>query len=253
MKHDSGCPIGQDLDDTMRQDYKRDMSESEDDDDYDYEAEMNPEACPGCGAMPGDGVNPKCDDPLGCGYYWKEIQADTSGRSLRDMLKAPLSADDDGVQSVHARDGFETEDGMWIENPFWDEEGREEVNPDEHYGDSFKNSALARRLRWGENSDYDGLPLNESCMFDRFSTLVGHRSDGTFKQESAKSTPLRDVIIQIVKEMKLSVAGPAFGSVMSGYDAEDNDDENEDYKVLTPKKMPEPEKSATKLKKKSKS
>jgi hypothetical protein len=169
------------------------------------------------------------------------------------MLKAPLSADDDGVQSVHARDGFETEDGMWIENPFWDEEGREEVNPDEHYGDSFKNSALARRLRWGENSDYDGLPLNESCMFDRFSTLVGHRSDGTFKQESAKSTPLRDVIIQIVKEMKLSVAGPAFGSVMSGYDAEDNDDENEDYKVLTPKKMPEPEKSATKLKKKSKS
>jgi hypothetical protein len=40
---------------------------------------------------------------------------------------------------------------------------------------------------------------------------------------------------------------------MSGYDAEDNDDENEDYKVLTPKKMPEPEKSATKLKKKSKS
>jgi hypothetical protein len=27
------------------------------------------EACPGCGSMPGDGITPGCDDPMGCGYH----------------------------------------------------------------------------------------------------------------------------------------------------------------------------------------
>lgn len=27
-----------------------------------------PEACPGCGCMPGDGRTPGCTDPLGCGF-----------------------------------------------------------------------------------------------------------------------------------------------------------------------------------------
>lgn len=34
----------------------------------------NPEACPGCGRMPGEGVNPACDDAGGCGF-WKAENA----------------------------------------------------------------------------------------------------------------------------------------------------------------------------------
>lgn len=29
----------------------------------------DPEACPGCGCLPGDGLTPGCNDPDGCGYY----------------------------------------------------------------------------------------------------------------------------------------------------------------------------------------
>jgi hypothetical protein len=35
----------------------------------DVEEEDDPEACPGCGARPGDGLTVGCDDPDGCGYY----------------------------------------------------------------------------------------------------------------------------------------------------------------------------------------
>jgi len=32
-------------------------------------AELDPEACPGCGCMPGDGITDGCTHPEGCGYY----------------------------------------------------------------------------------------------------------------------------------------------------------------------------------------
>lgn len=31
--------------------------------------------CPGCGNGPGDGLNPNCNDPEGCGY-WRELYAE---------------------------------------------------------------------------------------------------------------------------------------------------------------------------------
>lgn len=34
----------------------------------------NPEACPSCGSLPGDGVKDSCNDPNGCGYWKKEAQ-----------------------------------------------------------------------------------------------------------------------------------------------------------------------------------
>jgi hypothetical protein len=33
------------------------------------EGEPNPEACPGCGCLPGDGLTDGCEDPTGCGYF----------------------------------------------------------------------------------------------------------------------------------------------------------------------------------------
>lgn len=41
------------------------------DDDDEFEV-TDPEACPGCGTKPGEGVTPDCDHPAGCGY-WKEV------------------------------------------------------------------------------------------------------------------------------------------------------------------------------------
>lgn len=37
----------------------------------------DPEACPGCGCKPGDGITDDCDDPGGCGYF-KEWEAAAS-------------------------------------------------------------------------------------------------------------------------------------------------------------------------------
>ena len=33
------------------------------------DVEENPEACPGCGCLPGDGVSEDCDDEEGCGFF----------------------------------------------------------------------------------------------------------------------------------------------------------------------------------------
>jgi len=30
--------------------------------------DLSPEACPGCGCLPGDGLTDGCEDPMGCGY-----------------------------------------------------------------------------------------------------------------------------------------------------------------------------------------
>lgn len=38
------------------------------------EEPRHPEACPGCGNLPGQGINPDCDDPDGCGH-WRAQQA----------------------------------------------------------------------------------------------------------------------------------------------------------------------------------
>ena len=109
--------------------------------------------------------------------------------------------------------------------------------------------ALSKRLHWNEVSDYDGLPLNESSMFNRFNTLVGHRPDGTFDNRNSESSKLRAIVKKNVIEMKLSIAGPAFG----GAQIEDPDDEEQDRKVTTTKKkVPAPKSSGTRLKSKTK-
>lgn len=109
--------------------------------------------------------------------------------------------------------------------------------------------ALSKRLHWNEVSDYDGLPLNESSMFNRFNTLVGHRPDGTFDNRNSESSKLRAIVKKNVIEMKLSIAGPAFG----GAQIEDPDDEEQDRKVTAAKKkVPAPKSSGTRLKSKTK-
>ena len=40
-----------------------------------YEDELDPEACPGCGCLPGDGVSEDCDDEAGCGFF-KSLDAE---------------------------------------------------------------------------------------------------------------------------------------------------------------------------------
>ena len=36
------------------------------------EEELDDEACPGCGCVPGDGITEECNDPLGCGEAKKQ-------------------------------------------------------------------------------------------------------------------------------------------------------------------------------------
>jgi hypothetical protein len=36
------------------------------------EEELDEEACPGCGCVPGDGITEECNDPLGCGEAKKQ-------------------------------------------------------------------------------------------------------------------------------------------------------------------------------------
>jgi hypothetical protein len=33
---------------------------------------MNPEACPGCNCLPGEGITKSCNDAMGCGYWKKQ-------------------------------------------------------------------------------------------------------------------------------------------------------------------------------------
>lgn len=237
------------------------------------ETEQEDTSCPECDAPHGMKHDKGCPlntdgepEHMGGADRKRDIDEEDAvkRRSMRDMLKTPSAEDDDGVRAGFGdREGFETEHGEWIENPFWDESGRDEVEPELHYGDAFKKSGLAKRLRWGESSDYDGLPLTEGSMFDRFDTLVGHRFDGTFDERETETMKLRALIKKVVgeargcvreddiEEMKLSVAGPAFGAASSDTDDQD-DDGDEDYKVLTPKKAPEPDQSGTRLKSKDK-
>lgn len=47
----------------------------------------DPEACPGCGSRPGDGITPGCDDPMGCGHN-RRNQEDALGPST---MRSPVS------------------------------------------------------------------------------------------------------------------------------------------------------------------
>lgn len=107
--------------------------------------------------------------------------------------------------------------------------------------------AFTKRQNWNENCDYDGLALNESSMFNRFDTLVGQRRDGSFDYRVNETTKLRALVKKVVseiKEMKLSVSGPIFGSTPS----DNNDDQDDDVSKVSKSK-----KSKTKPKSKSKS
>ena len=45
------------------------------------EEPLDPEACPGCGCLPGDGVTEGCDHPGGCGYN-RQAQAEWDARPV---------------------------------------------------------------------------------------------------------------------------------------------------------------------------
>jgi type IV secretory pathway VirB10-like protein len=44
---------------------------------------LDPEACPGCGCLPGDGLTEGCEDEGGCGYYrqWETARAIRDGKT----------------------------------------------------------------------------------------------------------------------------------------------------------------------------
>ena len=57
--------------------------------------DMPDDACPGCGNRPGDGVNPVCHDPNGCGH-WKEEEKRYKGiksEGMKDSLDRILGLD----------------------------------------------------------------------------------------------------------------------------------------------------------------
>lgn len=56
------------------------------------------EACPGCGWMPGDGINPACSDDNGCGYLrWTE---GSCSNTLKSAGVNPLGGNDDSKEEV---------------------------------------------------------------------------------------------------------------------------------------------------------
>jgi hypothetical protein len=48
------------------------VMENHDLEEEDEEEELDEEACPGCGCMPGDGITEECNDPVGCGEAKKQ-------------------------------------------------------------------------------------------------------------------------------------------------------------------------------------
>jgi len=62
-----------------------------DDDDAGPETvlDLNNEACPGCGSMPGDGITDGCDDPLGCGTN-RMHQASAIGDAIAHTQRSPM-------------------------------------------------------------------------------------------------------------------------------------------------------------------
>jgi hypothetical protein len=70
---------------------------------------FDPEACPGCGSRPGDGLTPGCHDEAGCGYYRRLEQAEAQKRApLHQRLKAarrPATFDPEACPGCGCRPG----------------------------------------------------------------------------------------------------------------------------------------------------
>lgn len=182
--------------------------------------ELNTEACPGCGSLPGDGIMAGCNDPAGCGY-WKKFANKPDDYDYEDP-------DGEACPGCGARPG----DG--INANCNDPMGCgyfKEIGGQANF-DSKQYNPFTKRQNWNEASDYDGLALNESSMFNRFDTLVGSRRDDTFDHRMNENMKLRALVKKVVseiKEMKLSVSGPAFGSTPS--DSDQHEDDLKDTKV----------------------
>ncbi len=56
--------------------------------DEDPMEELHPEACPGCGSMPGDGITYGCEDPMGCGHN-RANQDAAIGDAVADTQRSP--------------------------------------------------------------------------------------------------------------------------------------------------------------------
>ncbi len=52
------------------------------------ERDMDPEACPGCGSRPGDGITFGCNDPMGCGHNRANQDASISD-AIADTQRSP--------------------------------------------------------------------------------------------------------------------------------------------------------------------
>jgi hypothetical protein len=56
----------------------------------------DPEACPGCACLPGDGLTDGCDDPAGCGFYRANACAEV-------LARAEEAAEDAALDDEHDR------------------------------------------------------------------------------------------------------------------------------------------------------
>jgi hypothetical protein len=60
-----------------------------------WQEQQESEACPGCGALPGQGLTPTCSHPEGCGY-WRVELAPEHGNCGQDYAPALPDRDMDG-------------------------------------------------------------------------------------------------------------------------------------------------------------
>lgn len=203
--------------------------------DREFDEEHAEDACPGCGARPGDGVNPDCDDPMGCGYY----------KSLEDEV--PEHSDE-------ACPGCGAEPGDGI-NPDCDDplgcghyrQWKAAAGPVghslKHLLGTVRESVVFRGSRRPKDkitADYCGLPTNESAMFERFDRLVESKRDGSYvpRAKPVRTLNIAEAVTKIaedvMREMKLSVAGPAFGGGSFSKE-EDSEEETKDRQVKSTK------------------
>ena len=114
-------------------------------------------------------------------------------RRLTNMLRMPLADEDEGIRGPETgnaeedlEQGFWSDSGEFIENPFYDELGSEQVDPEEHYGDKFKNSKLAKRIRWGEGKKKnDVVVIKENVTEEELGELI--------RNAQAKSEELKKI------------------------------------------------------------
>ena len=99
--------------------------------------DFNPEACPGCGCLPGEGLTKGCEDQMGCGRRVSPV----TGKQLVGFLH----------------------DGTFIVDPLMSECGRfEETDPDAYWGPVWRETfpELAKEFDAARKSECEAIDAN---------------------------------------------------------------------------------------------